>query len=148
MVSNTQKFQVPPNSLRFRGAMPKCKSLENLVVKNFFRSKRFFACTADYKSADTWHEPFWMYHGPCTVYHVAEPFPWLRLSTNLSNQKPRMLNPPPQLKLRSFARQRANFLHGPWYIGTWYMKGSMVHLTWYHVAERWPRFCKSTNLSN
>ena len=27
-----------------------------------------------------------------------------------------MFHPPPQLKLRSFARKRANFIHGPWYI--------------------------------
>ena len=35
--------------------------------------------------------------------------------------KPRCFKNSPQLKLRSFARQRANSIHGPWYIGTWYM---------------------------
>ena len=55
------------------------------------------------------------------MYHVAERWPRLRLSINLSNQQPRMFYPPPQLKLRSSARKRANFIHGPWYIGTWYI---------------------------
>ena len=45
------------------------------------------------------------------MYHVAERWPRLRLAKNLSNQKPRMLNPPPQLKLRSFASRARQISH-------------------------------------
>ncbi len=45
------------------------------------------------------------------IYHVAERWPRLRLSTNLSNRRSRMLNPPPQLKLRSSARRARQISH-------------------------------------
>ena len=73
-------------------------------------------------------DPF-MYHGPCTVYHVAER--WIRLcvAKDLSNETMLMFYPPPQLKLRSFARKRANFIHGTRY---------MVHryiLRWFFIRD-------------
>ena len=56
------------------------------------------------------------------MYHVLKTFP---------DTKSASLQKFTLLPLRSFARKRANLIHGTWYIGTWYMKGSMVHPTWF-----------------
>ena len=105
-------------------------------------------------------------HVQWTMYHVAEWWPRLRFSVNLSNQRPRMFNPPPMLAHCSFARKRANFIHGTRYMvhGTSSQEpfltqkprrfrnlpcscfaiprasaltSYMVHGTWYMVHPKW-----------
>ena len=56
-----------------------------------------------------------------------------QLIQNLSGPKSVSIQKFGLLLLRNFARQRANLIHGPWYIGPWYMSKRISNAFALHV---------------